>query len=111
MADTSASKRQPGRITFHHPAAFWSGAAAITAGVLLMLPFYFSARNDHYHLAGKSIDAAMTIGMILALIGIGACAYGLFPRLSDVSMGYVSRIRVRALDDAPLRPSHIALLL
>jgi len=111
MADAQPTTRHSGRISFHHPTAFWSGAAAVTAGVLLMLPFYFSARKNHYHLAGKSIDGAMTVGMILALLGIAACAYGLFPRLSDVSKGYVSRIRVRALDDAPLRPAHVALLL
>src|SRR5712691_1616283 len=98
------------RITFNHPAAFWLGVSAVTAGVLLMLPMYFGARHQHYHLAGESVDGPMLIGMILTIVGIAATAYGLFPRLSQVSKGYVSRIRVRALDDAPIKPAHVALL-
>ena len=105
--------RRIGGIEFHHPGAFWFGAAAVTAGVLLMLPMYIGARDDpagRYHLAGQSPDAAMWIGMILSIVGIAATSYALFPRLSEVSRGYVSRIRVRALDDAPIRPAHVALL-
>jgi MFS transporter, putative metabolite:H+ symporter len=106
-----------GGIEFHHPTAFWAGAGAVTLGVLLMLPMYLDAEHracgevTRYCLADKGVDTAMVIGMILAIVGIAACAYGLFPSLSTVSRGYVSRIRVRALDDAPVRGSHVALLL
>src|SRR6266545_705722 len=65
--------RRIGGIEFHHPGAFWFGAAAVTAGVLLMLPMYIGARDDpagRYHLAGQSPDAAMWIGMILSIVGI-----------------------------------------
>ncbi len=114
MGNSESGQRPVGKLTgvaYQHPGAFWFGATATTVGVLLMLPFFFSARHDQYHLVGKSPDAAMWIGMLLAMVGIAASAYGLIPRLSEVSRGYVSRIRVRALDDAPIRPAHVGLLL
>src|SRR5207249_10074024 len=80
------------------------------AGVLMHSPLYFSARHNHYILKGKSPDASMWFGMALILVGVAATAYGLFPRLSEVSRGYASRIKVRALDDAPIKPAHVALL-
>jgi putative MFS transporter len=72
---------------------------------------YFGARDMNYRLAGMSPDTPMLMGMLLIVVGLAATAYGLFPRLSEVSRGYVSRIRVRALDDAPIKPAHVALLL
>jgi putative MFS transporter len=98
-------------IEYQHPAAFWGGVAAVTAGVLLHLPFYFGAAGDNYRLAGKTPDSPMLFGMLLIFVGLAATAYGLFPRLSEVSRGYVSRIKVRALDDAPIKASHVGLLL
>src|SRR5205807_7468211 len=65
----------------------------------------------HYQLRGMPVDAVMWTGMVLIAIGLAATAYGLFPRLSEVSHGYVSRIRVRALDDAPIKNAHVGLLL
>src|SRR5947208_15717566 len=109
--------RRHGGIEFHHPMAFWLGTAAVTAGVLLMLPMYLGSSDRacgaiaKYCLKGLRPDTAMWFGMIITLIGLAATGYGLFPRLSEVSRGYVSRIRVRALDDAPIRPAHVALLL
>jgi putative MFS transporter len=115
---THPTRTSRGAIQFRHPAAFWLGATAVTAGVILMLPMYLGGRSTscpdraaRYCLAGQDVNAAMWIGMILAIVGVAATAYGLFPRISDVSHGAVSRIRVRALDDAPIRPAHIALLL
>jgi putative MFS transporter len=115
---TSTESNRRG-IEFKRPRAFWLGVAAVTAGVLLMLPMYFSGKDDCvvakgvrtcYQLAGHKLDASMVIGMLLSMVGVAATAYGLFPRLSEVSRGQVSRIRVKALDDAPIRPAHIALL-
>jgi putative MFS transporter len=104
-------------IEYQHPAAFKFGVAAVTVGVIMHLPFYFSARHNaplpgvgRYHLAGTTPDAWMWFGMVLIFVGLAATAYGVFPRLSEVSRGYVSKIRVRALDDAPLKPAHVALL-
>jgi MFS transporter, putative metabolite:H+ symporter len=98
-------------ITYEHPGAFWFGVAAVTVGVLMHLPMYFSARHEHYVLAGKSPDAMMWLGMALILVGLVSTAYGLFPRLSEVSRGYVSRIKIRAMDEAPIKPAHVGLLL
>jgi putative MFS transporter len=98
-------------IDYQHPRAFWFGVIAVTVGVILHLPFYFSARDENYVLAGRTPDAGFMIGMLLILVGLGATAYGLFPRLSEVSRGYASKIKVRAMDDAPIKPAHIGLLL
>ncbi|HEX9312538.1 MAG TPA: MFS transporter [Actinomycetota bacterium] len=127
MAMREKTARRSGGITFHHPGAFWFGISAATVGTLLTLPEYWAARHtckmvpvtvpgsplvkQCYVLAGKGVDGAMAFGMALMLIGIAATFYGLFPRLSEVSKGYISRIRVRAMDDAPLKPAHVALLL
>jgi putative MFS transporter len=64
-----------------------------------------------YCLNGLNPDGLMWLGMMLTVVGLAATGYGLFPRLSQVSRGYVSKIRVRALDDAPIKPAHVALLL
>jgi MFS transporter, putative metabolite:H+ symporter len=111
MATPEQKKSSLGGITFHHPGAFWAGAAAVTLGVILMLPFYMQAEDQNYVLAGQRADTPMLIGMVLIIVGIAATAYGLFPRLSEVSKGFVSRIRVKALDDAPIRGTHVGLLL
>jgi putative MFS transporter len=112
---TSTMERPPeGKLTgisYEHPLAFWLGSVAVTVGVLLHLPFYFSASDKNYVLAGDTPDAPFMIGMALIFVGLAATAYGLFPRLSEVSRGYVSRIKVRALDDAAIKPAHVALLL
>jgi putative MFS transporter len=104
-------RRRVAGIRYEHPAAFWLGVAAVTVGVLLHLPFYFSASDDGYRLAGQMTDTPFMVGMLLIFVGLAATGYGLFPRLSEVSRGYVSRIKVRALDDAPIKPAHVGLLL
>ncbi|HUR24211.1 MAG TPA: MFS transporter [Acidimicrobiales bacterium] len=101
----------PGGITCARSPAFWAGITAVTAGVLLHLPMYLGARDMGYRLDGTDIDLPMTVGMVLILVGLAATTYGLFPRPADSTAGHVSRIRVKALDDAPIRPAHIGLLL
>jgi putative MFS transporter len=109
---TATRKRAPvGAISFHRPRAFWAGIVAVTAGVLLHLPMYFDARDMHYRLAGMAVDPLMAAGMVLIVLGIGATVSGLVPALGTVAHPRVSRIRVRALDDAPIRPAHVGLLL
>lgn len=105
--------REPSRagITYHHPGAFWFGIAAVTLGVALHLPMYLNASDMDYQLVGMEVDGPMKLGMLLILTGLAATFYGLFPRLSEVSKGYVARVRVKALDDAPIRPAHVGLLL
>ncbi|HUP17706.1 MAG TPA: MFS transporter [Acidimicrobiia bacterium] len=105
-----AAQARRGGLTYHHRGAFWFGVMAVSIGVLLHLPPYFGAADMSYVLKDMPIDATMIIGMGLIVVGLAATVYGLFPRLSQVSHGYVSRVAVRALDDARIRPAHIGLL-
>ena len=96
---------------FEHPVAFWFGAAACTAGVALHLPMYADARDMHYVMAGMRPDAWMILGMSLIGVGLLASLYGLIPLRAGAVARQASRLRVRALDDAPLSRQHVALLL
>ena len=98
-------------VTFEHRQAFWLGVAAVTVGTILELPEYFGAKDVHYRLAGHPFTSIMKLGMLLMLVGVALVAYGLVPRFSEVSQGAVSRIRVKALDDAPITASHVGLIL
>ena len=97
-------------ITFPRPFAFWLGSIAVTAGVLLHLPMYLQARDMHYRLVGMAMDAPMVVGMVLIVLGIAATVYGLYPRTPALRSERVARLRVRALDDAAIRPAHVGLL-
>lgn len=99
-----------GGITYRNAPAFWAGIAAVTAGVLLHLPIYVGARDMHYRLAGMKADPAMIAGMVLIVLGLAATFYGLYPRSASAVRDHVARYRVRALDDVPMRPAHIGLL-
>jgi putative MFS transporter len=96
---------------FEHPVAFWTGAAACTAGVALHLPMYFGARSMHYVMSGMKPDAAMLAGMALIGAGLLLVLYGLVPRGAERISRSAARVRVRAMDDAPLTARHVALLL
>lgn len=96
---------------FEHPLAFWLGAGACTAGVLLHLPMYVQARGMGYRMAGMRPDGEMIVGMALIAAGLGGALYGLLPRRAREIKRAASGIRVRPLDDAPIRPSHVAMLL
>jgi MFS transporter, putative metabolite:H+ symporter len=99
-----------GGVIFHNPGAFWFGAVATTVGVILHLPMYISARTMGYHLAGMPMDASMLIGMFLILVGFGSSLYGLYPPSAGLSARAASRISVRALDEARITKTHVALL-
>lgn len=98
-----------GGLRFHHPAAFWAGAAAVTAGVVLHVPMYLGSADMGYQLDGMPVDLPMKLGMALILAGLAATLYGVFPSLSATPA--TARVRVRALDDAKLSPAHVGLLL
>ena len=86
--------------------------AAVAAGVVLHLPMYLGARDMGYRLSGMEVDTAMIAGMVLIVVGLVATTYGLLPRSIDRQRGAaVARVRVRALDDASIRPAHVGLLL
>lgn len=92
-----------------HAFAFWSGCAAVTAGVLLHLPMFLMSRADHYHMAGMPMDPGMLTGMGLIIAGFAAAAYGLLPRRA----GDVTYQEIAPPEDSPLTTAHwiqIALL-
>jgi putative MFS transporter len=72
---------------------------------------YYSARGMGYRMAGMRPDGAMIAGMVLIAVGLAAAVYGVLPRQAQSIGERASRIRVRALDDAPIRPQHVAMLL
>lgn len=111
MTHTESQPPPSGRTkSFEHPVAFWTGALAATAGVALHLPMYYSARSMHYEMSGMRPDATMVAGMVLIGVGLVLTFYGLYPRGSGQIAARSARIRVRALDDAPLNLRHAALL-
>jgi putative MFS transporter len=102
--------RTGGSIVFRDRRAFWLGVTAVTAGVGMHLPMYLGARDMGYRLSGMPFDSTMKIGMALIAGGLALAAFGLVPRRSRHDDAEPS-FRVRALDDAPLRWAHVALLI
>jgi putative MFS transporter len=100
-----------GHLKFEHPTAFWVGIVTAAAGILAQLPMFYDARRMHYQLAGMGIPAEMSVGMVMIVAGSVLAAYGVYPVNAgrDTESGYL-RFRVSALDDAPIRPAHVALL-
>ncbi|MFI9847624.1 MFS transporter [Nonomuraea sp. NPDC051941] len=96
--------------SYEHPLAFWSGVTTTTVGVLLQLPSYFMAHDMRYHLAGMPVTTEMAVGMVLLFIGVGITTYSLFPK-SRGKRSELSKVSITPLDDAPIRPAHIGLLL
>lgn len=105
-----AVRQHTGWKQFEHPFAFWFGAAACTTGVALHLPMYYSARGMGYRMVGMRPDAEMLIGMALIGLGLLSSLYGLLPRNAERIQKSASQIRVEALDDAPIRFQHVAML-
>lgn len=89
--------------------AFWVGATLVTAGVLLHFPMYIEARDMQYRMAEMKMDAAMITGMILIVVGTALSGYGLLPRRADHAGAAL--LKVRAIDDAKISPTHVGLLL
>jgi MFS transporter, putative metabolite:H+ symporter len=102
--------RPLGGVIFQNPGAFWFGAVATTVGVILHLPMYISGRTMGYHLAGMPMDTPMLIGMFLIIVGFASSFYGLYPPSAGPNARAVSHISVRALDEARITKTHVALL-
>lgn len=100
-----------GTVTFHHPAAFWFGVVAVTAGVLLHIPMYLMGQHNGYRLVGMPMDDGMLYGMAAIVVGLVASLYGLYPDLSERRAADVGNLRIQAMDDAPIGWAHIGLLL
>jgi hypothetical protein len=97
-------------VVYAHRGAFWVGIAAVTLGVTLHLPMYVQAREMDYMMAGMPVDGPMKVGMALILAGLALSVYRLVPR-GGPDAGRLARVKVQALDDAPIRRSHVLLLL
>jgi MFS transporter, putative metabolite:H+ symporter len=95
--------------SYEHPVAFWFGVALVAVGVALQLPMYYMARGMHYHVAGMPVTNEMLAGMAMMFLGLGVTGYGLFPRTRP-STAEFSGISITPLDDARIRPAHLALL-
>ncbi|MEO6526313.1 MAG: MFS transporter [Gemmatimonadaceae bacterium] len=100
-----------GGVTFGHAGAFWVGLLAVTTGVVLHLPMYGMGKDMGYRLAGMPMDTSMKVGMAAILVGLVVCLYGLYPRAAADTARVASRIKVSALDDAPLTWAHAGLML
>ncbi|NUO65310.1 MAG: MFS transporter [Gemmatimonadaceae bacterium] len=97
--------------TFGDRRLFWAGVVAVTAGVVLHLPMYAEARAMGYRMVGMPIDLTMSLGMVLILVGLVASVWGLIPRDHHRSPSSGTPLRVRALDEVPIRGAHVALML
>ncbi|MEU1719804.1 MFS transporter [Nonomuraea sp. NPDC005692] len=98
-----------GGVELARPLYFWLGFLATVAGVVLHLPMYLHGADMHYRLAGMPMDLPMTIGMGLIVAGLAVTAYGLIPP-GALTARPAAEVRVRALDDARMRPAHIGLI-
>jgi putative MFS transporter len=107
---TAARTSAFGGVTFGHAGAFWVGVLLVTGGVIAHLPMYIMGRSMHYRLAGMPMELPMKIGMAAILVGLVVSLYGLIPRNASVTAERVGKIRVSALDDAPLTAAHYGLL-
>lgn len=96
--------------SYEHPVAFWIGVTLTAAGVMMQLPMYYMARSMHYHVAGMPVTNEMIIGMSLMFLGLGVTAYSLFPRARPPRPEF-SKVSITPLDDAKIRPAHVALLI
>jgi MFS transporter, putative metabolite:H+ symporter len=99
-----------GGVTFGHAAAFWLGVALVTGGVLAHLPMYMMGKDMGYRLVGMPMGMTMKLGMAAILVGLVVSVYGLLPRVPPANAALASKIRVSALDDAPLTRAHWGLV-
>ncbi len=90
--------------------AFWSGALAITVGVVLHLPMYWMGRHDGFRLSGMAMDSGMVAGMVLIVAGVALTAWGLLPRNVAAQVEASRHISVAAPEDAPLSGAHWRLM-
>lgn len=89
---------------------FWIGFTAVCVGVALQLPMYVDAAAMGYRLVGMLMSPSMWIGMGLVALGLCVTLYSLVPPTAAADAGR-PRLRVEALDDAPINKTHVGLLL
>jgi putative MFS transporter len=97
------------RFKFKNQTFFWSGFLAVCVGVSLQLPMYINASDVGYRLAGMTMSTSMDFGMALEVIGFLTVLYSLLPASStEKKIDY--NLKIRTLDDAPIKMTHIGLL-
>src|SRR5665213_1306273 len=99
-----------GKINFRSRGAFWIGFFAVTIGVALQLPMYINAKNMGYRLVGMPMTASMNWGMLLEVLGLLVTLFSLLPP-AKIHEQNDFKLKVKALDDAPINRTHIGLLL
>jgi putative MFS transporter len=96
-------------IHFHRPVAFWLGTSALTVGVLMHLPDFFSMSDMGYRMAGMPMSHMMLAGMWLIVAGMVLATWGLLPSRPAVP-AHSTTYRIHAIDEATLTGAHWALL-
>jgi putative MFS transporter len=99
-----------GGVTFGNAAVFWLGVVLVTGGVIAHLPMYMMGKDMGYRLVGMPMGMTMKLGMVAILVGLVVSLYGLLPKVPPTNAALASKIRVSALDDAPLTPAHWGLV-
>jgi putative MFS transporter len=102
---------QSNGIGFHHPAAFWTGCAAITLGVFAHMPMFVHASQMGYQMAGMEMDATMLTGMGLIPFGLLLAAWGMLPRLVGAGNSAGPPLLFHVADGAGLNREHWKLVL
>jgi putative MFS transporter len=95
--------------TYRDPRAFWVGLVAVSAGVALHLPMYWSAWRMGSPMSGQSMSPLMHLGMALIVAGLACAIYGAVPRRSRKPSSSSAVLEVRALDTVPLSRAHLML--
>jgi putative MFS transporter len=102
---------QANGLGYHHPAAFWTGCAAITLGVFAHLPMFVHASHMGYQMAGMEMDATMLTGMGLIPFGLLLAAWGMLPRLPGAGAPAGAPLQFHVADGAALNREHWKLVL
>lgn len=105
-------------LTFHHPLAFWSGCALLTAGVFSHVPMFMMGRHTHWQMVGMPMTIEMWIGMALIPIGLLFSSYGMMPRLAQLRLAMAGEhgelpgrhLHFHVADGVPLNREHWTLV-
>jgi putative MFS transporter len=96
-------------LSFHHPIAFWTGCAAVVAGVFAHAPMFLMGRMTHWQMVGMPMTAGMYGGMAAIMAGLLLATYGLMPRLAQMRAilhGGTQHLHFHVADGVPLNREH-----
>ena len=89
---------------------FWTGCAAIAAGVLLHLPMLAMAHESGNRLAGMGMEPGMWFGMLFIAAGVPLAIFGALPK-QRAAHGSQAGTSYEAADSTPLNRWHASVLL